>query len=111
MAKLSENKVILLAIGICNGGYIRYEDAVQVYSAKDSAQSALQSLRAWGYISLTDVSGIFRVKKAPSDSFRMSENFKKEREDTPIKQTDDETIIEDDIRTMKAISNPSVDVE
>jgi len=95
MGKLSENKVILLAIGIKRGGYIRYEDAVEVYSSKESAYSALQSLRAWGYIAITDISGVFRVKKAPQDSFIIAENLRREKEEQKkIRKTLDETIPE-----------------
>jgi len=78
---LSENKLILLGIGIKNNGILRWEDAMEIYSAKDSALSSLQSLRARGYIRKTRYVGVFRVVKAPTDSFRIAENLKKEQKE------------------------------
>jgi len=87
---LSENKLFLLAKGIARGtitgegktrnGYIRAEDAEEVYSNAEAGRSALNSLRAWGYIALIpEYTGIFKILKAPKESFLMAENMRKEK--------------------------------
>jgi hypothetical protein len=86
---LSEQKLLLLATGINRGGCLRYEDAIDVYSGVSQAVSALQSLRAWGFIRLSDTPGIFYVVKAPSAAFRIAENLKHERDPQKKISTDD----------------------
>jgi len=75
---LSENKLILLAMGVRNGGYIRVEDAVMLYANKETAHSAIISLRARGYLRETNSIGVFRVVRAPSVCHSMGENLKQE---------------------------------
>jgi len=102
MTKLSENKLMLLAIGINRHGILRSEDAYKIYSNTESAHSALQSLRAWGYIRFHDI-GVFRVVKAPPEAFTVAENLKEEteerfshkNEDEKIKKTDDKQGLEE----------------
>lgn len=79
---LSENKLLLLAIGINRKGKILYaEDFYEVYSNNEAAISAIQSLRGWGYIRLYshDSCGVFQILKAPNDSYTIARHLKEEK--------------------------------
>ena len=91
MAVLSENKMFILAKGLARGTevkggktsskykgvYLRYEDAVETYASREIALSALNSLRAWGYIGLTGTPGIFSILNAPPECHEMAKNLRK----------------------------------
>jgi len=79
--------VFLLALGLSRarivndkpkGAYITYDDAREIYSSRESTLVALTSMRAHGWISISDVPGVFWVVKAPSVAFDFSKNIRKE---------------------------------
>jgi len=87
--KLSDNKLLLLAKGLVRGeevgtrvkgGYITFDDAEEVYSSNESALSALNALRAWGFIRISSTPGIFYVVRAPPEAFTIARNLRKEIE-------------------------------
>lgn len=88
MAILTENKAILLAKGIKNGGIVRSEDAQSVWSSKEAARMGMMSLDAWGYIKTTNTPGVFRVVKAPRQSFDMAKHMM-DADTAEIRQTND----------------------
>lgn len=88
MSKLTDRQKYLLALGLSRGekvgngkikdAFLRYEDAVELYSNKDAAFSTLTTLRLLGYIQVTDVPGVFVIKRAPKDVILRSDNLRQE---------------------------------
>ena len=76
---LNEYQNRILAEGIINGGYLRIEVVYRLYSSEDSAKASIMTLESWGFISLTDTPGIFRVIKAPDSAWIIAENLKEAR--------------------------------
>jgi len=66
---MKENRRILLAKGIANGGRVDVGMAEALYSSSDGAKSALQALRAKGFVEATDVPGRFRICEHPPDGW------------------------------------------
>lgn len=89
---LTENQKYILAHGLARGeeqpdgsvkgGYLTYDDAVLLYSAKDVALSALNTLRMKGYIKLTSTPGVFTIaRNLPPDIFVYAANLRTETKD------------------------------
>ena len=76
--KLNYKHKLVLAQGINSGGYIRTSlEGKDVFGTTESAVRELRYLMATGNIQRTDSYGVFRVLKAPQESFDMAKNIVK----------------------------------
>ena len=72
---LSEQQIMLLAVGIKNKGILRADQAYSLYSSRESAHESLVKLKFLGYIDPIGI-GVFRVNEAPDEAFILAEKMK-----------------------------------
>jgi len=60
---MHDNKKLLIAKGILNGGLVSAATADHIYSSKEGATSALRSLEASGWITPSETPGLFYILK------------------------------------------------
>lgn len=61
---MSENRKLLLAMAARNGGVLKINTAMDLYSSKKSAKSAIKALELKGFLSQTQP-GVFKLEKLP----------------------------------------------